>query len=371
MGTQPFRVKQTSITTGVGTLTVIAPPSGLRSLNTHYGAGPVMVPYLIQGPSGQNPTYFEQGFGSFSNASSQLTRPAANVVLGSAGAGANVNLPSGTHDVFVWLPPWWAPVVTVTGTQNLALGSVGSLHEFTGASAADLDLPALANVPDGFSIPFRHAGTAIWSFDPNASETIEGSATSLAIYPGESGMLYRASATNWRVAFHNRGPLLLGTFTAAAAATLDIVAPFAYGFRNLLILLESVQPATDGVTLLARVSTDGGSSYLTTNTYTTYYVAGGSGASNVSGVASAAQTAFSLAVSLSNAANRKLSARCWLNLEASNFKMNAQCELIDSAGNTALFNGAHTNVATVNAMRFLMGSGNITATARVFAMREV
>lgn len=89
------RVKETTTTTGTGSITLLGAVSQFQSFNTAFGAiSPILVAYAIVGQSG---TDWEIGRGTFT-ASSTLSR---DNVVNSSNAGALVNLAAGTKDVFV------------------------------------------------------------------------------------------------------------------------------------------------------------------------------------------------------------------------------------------------------------------------------
>jgi len=172
------RVKQTSTTTGPGTITLIAPTSEFQSYNTVYGAGPVKVFYAIGGSS-----YFEVGIGTFDNTGPSLSR---DTVIASSAGGSAVSLPAATHDVFVWEPALF-PVDVRTGSPALVLADLFGLILYTGVGGT-LALPALATVPAGVLFPVINLGTGALTIDPNASETING-ATTLVLLPGEAALV--------------------------------------------------------------------------------------------------------------------------------------------------------------------------------------
>lgn len=184
---QPVRVKQTSTTTGVGTLTLIAASSQFQSFNAVFGAGPVKAFYAISGAS-----YFEVGIGTFTNSGGTLSR---DTVLASSNGGSLVSLPVATHDVFAWSAASW-PSQVVTGASTLALADLFGAIIYTGA-AATVGLPAIANIPAGVAFPVMNIGTGLLTLDPNASETFAGGATTLTLQPGESAWVFLREGSEW------------------------------------------------------------------------------------------------------------------------------------------------------------------------------
>jgi hypothetical protein len=87
------RCKETTATTGTGTLTLAGAVSQFQGFQTAFGAGPLVVQYAIVG---QGSTEWETGEGTFTSPST-LTR---DLVRSSSNANALVNFSAGTKDVF-------------------------------------------------------------------------------------------------------------------------------------------------------------------------------------------------------------------------------------------------------------------------------
>lgn len=212
---QPARVKQTSTTTGAGTLTLIAAASNFQGFNAMFGAGPVKVMYAIAGTS-----YYEVGVGTWTTAGpNTLSR---DTILASSAGGAAVSLPAGTHDVFAWAPSMW-PVDARTGSPALTLADLFGLILYTGTGGT-LSLPALATLPGGIAFPVINLGSGALLVDPNSTETING-VTTLALGVGQGGWIFnRDTATaQWTALLGvTANPAALDvaqTFTAAQAIT--------------------------------------------------------------------------------------------------------------------------------------------------------
>jgi hypothetical protein len=89
------RVKDTTITTGTGSITLSGvPPAGFQSFATGLGAASVVVSYCIADQLGSN---WEVGKGTF-NGTTTVTR---DLVRSSSNANALVNFEAGIKDVFV------------------------------------------------------------------------------------------------------------------------------------------------------------------------------------------------------------------------------------------------------------------------------
>lgn len=88
------RVKETSATTGTGTLTLAGAASGFQSFAA-IGNGNQTYYAIVMGAN------WEVGIGTYTAAGTLLSR---DTVLASSNAGAAVNFAAGTKDVFVTLP---------------------------------------------------------------------------------------------------------------------------------------------------------------------------------------------------------------------------------------------------------------------------
>lgn len=206
-----YRAKQSTDTSGTGTLALNAAASNARGFSAAYGASSRRIIYAISWSTG-----FEIGLGDFDGGSpGNLTRA---TVLASSNSGALVTLPAGTKDVFAVFDPAAREVVSITATATLALADMGNAVVFTGSSAATLNLPAVATAPLGAGWLVMNAGTAALTIDPSAAEAINGAAT-LTLQAGQSAMVVRV-ASAWQAAILGgtaTGLALLAASSATAA----------------------------------------------------------------------------------------------------------------------------------------------------------
>ena len=113
------RVKETTTTTGTGTVTLLGASTGYQSFSAIGNANTTY--YTIAGQSGSE---WEVGIGTYTSSGTTLAR---NTVLASSNAGSLVNFSAGTKDVFVTQP---AETTTVSsnnpGTSGYVLTSNGT-----------------------------------------------------------------------------------------------------------------------------------------------------------------------------------------------------------------------------------------------------
>lgn len=220
------RVKETTTTTGTGTITLAGAVSGYQSFSVIGNANTTY--YTIVDPAANA---WEVGLGTYTAAGTTLSR---DTVLESSNSGSLVNFGAGTKDVFVTYPAERAVVSGTTAylslpapsTNGNVLTSNGT--EWTSATPAStstltitnltgaytvlttdagkvfnctsgtftVSLTAAATLGSGFNCWIWNTGTGVITIDPNAAETIDGVAT-LTLQAGE-GMQVVCTGTNWQ-----------------------------------------------------------------------------------------------------------------------------------------------------------------------------
>lgn len=146
------------------------------------------------------------------------------------------------------------------------------------------------------------------------------------------------------------GAVYITEATASSSATLDFTDLTAY--THYLFVFDKIKPATDAVSLYFRVSTNNGSSYLATGVYSSGSLTGQTQVTLTQG-----GTISSSADGLTGTVwlfSPYVSAATWV---ISQFTGRSTSSVTpDSAGG-----GKHETAAQVNAVRFLMSSGNIAS----------
>lgn len=97
------RVKETTTTTGTGTITLAGAVSGFQSFSAIGNGNQTF--YTISEQSG---TAWEVGIGTYTSSGTTLSR---DTILASSNSGSAVNFGAGTKDVFVTYPAGRAVVV--------------------------------------------------------------------------------------------------------------------------------------------------------------------------------------------------------------------------------------------------------------------
>lgn len=156
------RVKETTTTTGTGTVNLAGAATGYRTFVSGVGSTNTCY-YCIAGGS-----EWEVGLGTVTSGSPDtLSR---TTVLASSNAGALVTFSAGTKDVFLTMPASKIELdtVTVTGTTQTIVASTAYIAN--NASLVTFTLPSSASVGDTFEVIGLGAGG--WKIAQNASQQI-------------------------------------------------------------------------------------------------------------------------------------------------------------------------------------------------------
>ena len=158
------------------------------------------------------------------------------------------------------------------------------------------------------------------------------------------------------------GLTLVETKTASASSALSFTSCFTSTYKNYLVVVEDLLPATNTVNLLLTLSTDGGSTYLSSGYLGGYWVwsAGGGAAGSVG------TTSATLAINQSNnSTNRRVSGTIEFKnpLQTTNYKaIDARISGYDGGSHyTYLSTATNSTTSAVNAFRLQFSSGNIAS----------
>lgn len=140
------RVKETTTTTGTGTVTLLGASTGFQSFSAIGNANTTY--YCIAGQTGSE---WEVGIGTYTSSGTTLSR---DTVLASSNSGSAVNFSAGTKDVFVTYPAGYAAFAngngavfenytTITGTYTMTSGKNGfSVGPITVSSGSSFTVPS-------------------------------------------------------------------------------------------------------------------------------------------------------------------------------------------------------------------------------------
>jgi hypothetical protein len=264
------------------------------------------------GTVGQYLTTNGAGVLSFANAAQNITRSArtSNTILGAGDKSAIIDVTSGTF------------------TQTLT---------------------AAATLGNGWYCYFKNSGTGTITLDPDGAETIAGAATKI-VFPGEE-LLIQCDGTGFNVWTGDKrfGSFLLSTQTASNSATVDFTG-ISSAYDEYEVHVLNAVPANDGTGLQLRTSANAGSSY-------------DSGATDYKNtVTDAAEIALCQALgSDTNEQGYSGVVRIYRPSESTFTVVSAEGVGINQSGVAVMnsFGGYRASAAAVDAVRFLMSSGNI------------
>lgn len=368
----PVRVKQTSTTTGTGTLNLIAPPAYLLPFSSRYASG-AKVAYLMT----DNASNYEYGMGTLTTGSPDtLSR---DTIIASSNANAAVNWPAGTRDLFVYSPTSFSQI-GFTANTTFSEADWGNVYEFTGSGAVVGTLPVANNLPRGWFFVIKNLAAAAGASAANntlaltcqGADTVDGVA-SLQLGLGETAFIYKSASGKLRTVCRDGLPLLQSVTVAAASSLVITNLDAAYDIIE--IELANLQVSTSGTGFLLRISQDNGATFKAGATDYGYFIMGGN--SNSAGVATANSTGDT-GIFLATSFGTTASTPSFLRIKA--HKLGASVAhafefdvtYYDNSGQVHRNSGSgkyNTDANVINALALLPGTGTFSATARVYGRR--
>lgn len=277
---------------------------------------------------------------------------------------------------------------TTTGTYPTGVAAVdgGIVEHWRQASGAAMQMLYHATTDRIFHRRMAASAWGTWRENITANQ---GATEGDILYRGASAWTRLAKGTAGQVLRQNTGltapewassggRVLLATKTASASATLDFTEFNNAAYKWYEFELENVKPATDGVYLRARVSTDGGATYDSGASNYQYmgYACGSGGLQNHQSTgAIAIELTYVSAVLIGNAA-AELGVTGIVkvynaSLSAGYTRLFASLEYDDTATNVVNMglSGSRRAAQDADAIRFLMSSGNIASgTIRMYGV---
>jgi len=201
------RVKETTTTTGAGTLTLAGAATGFISFSAVGNGNQTYYTIATNGGS-----EWEVGIGTYTSAGTTLSR---DVILASSNAGSVVTLSAGTKDVFVTFPasrlqPRVVAVADATSiTPNINTSDIVSQTNTQAAGTLTINAPT-GSLNNGQKFIIRLQATNAQTFSWNA---IYGGSTDLALPTTSSsgakydylGFVYNTTANKWQILAKNFG----------------------------------------------------------------------------------------------------------------------------------------------------------------------
>jgi hypothetical protein len=201
------RVKETTTTTGAGTLTLAGAATGFISFSAVGNGNQTYYTIATNGGS-----EWEVGIGTYTSAGTTLSR---DVILASSNAGSVVTLSAGTKDVFVTFPasrlqPRVVAVADATSiTPNINTSDIVSQTNTQAAGTLTINAPT-GSLNNGQKFIIRLQATSAQTFSWNA---IYGGSTDLPLPTTSSsgskydylGFVYNTTANKWQILAKNFG----------------------------------------------------------------------------------------------------------------------------------------------------------------------
>ncbi|HYE78136.1 MAG TPA: hypothetical protein VEI97_09125 [bacterium] len=253
--------------------------------------------------------------------------------------------------------------MSVLARNNALAGSVGEVNAATNDRF-------LARVSDAFVFSQLTIGmvpdTLITEAKLNFTDNTTANASSLkhGLLPklsGSSSDVFRGDGTFG--AAPGSAFVFLSSATASSSASVDFT--LTAGYASYLVEFDHVAPATDNVEFQLRTSTDGGSTFDASAGHYRWVNLFGTDSGSSGVQSSASDTEIRLGNGVGNAANRNTSG--WLLLHnpsaAKYCTLNGQTCGLDNTGNFVhrTVSGQRLSAADVDAIRFVMSSGNIAS----------
>jgi hypothetical protein len=257
-------------------------------------------------------------------------------------------------------------VITVTGTNHAvdteAAAATDNLDTINGGLSQQILILKSAN--DARDIVITSG----------VGNIINPEGLSIVLKDTDDNVVLKYDGSNWIVISYSNqssSPKLLLSQTASASTQLDFIdlATTYSGYKTYEFRLINILPATNSVILKARFSTDNGSTFLSTN-----YVGGAVGGSPVDGPTGHTSATDGISITgqlggweISNAANNSVDGVVTLQQpsNASSYKSIRKYITYDNVSGNYTYmvgNGRYEGATTaVNAIRFLMTSGNIAS----------
>lgn len=252
---------------------------------------------------------------------------------------------------------------TVTSVAALTLGTTGTDLSSTVANSTTTPVITL-NVPTASATNRGALSSTDWSAFNNKQDALGFTPEDVSNKQTD----LTASATKYpTVNAVNTGlancPTLISSATASNSATIDFTLP--NGYNSFEIKCIGLIPVTDNVGFWVRVSTDGGSTFVSGASDYAYQRYFQNGSTSVPSLSAADSKIIFLGSAIGNGTGRYFNAvvRVWNNQSSSQHK-NITGEFntyrSDSVYSIGIINGVYQSNTAINAIRILLSSGNIS-----------
>lgn len=158
------RVKETTTTTGTGTLQLLGAVTGYQTFLDAFGNGNRCFYMATDG------TAWEYGLGTI-NSSSQLAR---TLIIDSSDSGGPITFAAGTKQVYCAMTPWNCVSNGTTTLTNGTTLSVSGLYVILFDYASPATITSFSNGIDGQEILLVNIGSSTVTIQANANQKLSG-----------------------------------------------------------------------------------------------------------------------------------------------------------------------------------------------------
>lgn len=240
------RVKETTSTTGTGTLDLEGAPTGFRSFSDEFSSGEEVYYLIVDDPS--NPTAYEYGVGTFTAATPDtLSR---DTVEGSSNSGNKVSL-TGTNTVIAtptakYLNSLFGVGADIASASSLNIGDRSVIFDVTGTTT----ITAITARLVGTRIILQFDGAL--TLTHHSTDLVLPGGANITTAAGDIAEFVEYATGDWRCITYQRAnvrpnricQMATGTYTGDGSTSLAITG---VGFRPKFLLIWDV--AADGGTI--------------------------------------------------------------------------------------------------------------------------
>lgn len=260
------------------------------------------------------------------------------------------------------------------GTVDVkALGSAGTTTTVLHGNAAGAPTFSAVSLTADVSgtLPVANGGTGLATLTANNVILGNGTSTPSFVAPGSSGNVLTSNGTTWQSsapAGGSPGLVLLGTnvVTAASVAAVDFTSLMSSTYDEYEVHFENVRSTSNNVSLKMRVSTNNGSSFVSSAYSWGGIYTSSAAPTSASAAGNASDSSFGLMIGGGNVASAATGCNGRMIVSNANSSTNFKAvrywnTYYTGPGDTYQESGGGTqnSAAVINALRFLFSSGDI------------
>jgi hypothetical protein len=247
-------------------------------------------------------------------------------------------------------------VVARDGSGNFAAGTITAA--LSGNATTATTATTATNVSG--TVAVANGGTGTTSLTANNVILGNGTSAVQVVAPGTTGNVLTSNGTTWQSSDVPRGWVFLSTLTASNSTSINFTSLISSTYENYVVIINSMNPQTGSTTLTARVSINNGSTWISTNyRYNSFDLTGNTpGYAGGGSVTSLSISDFAVVPTTAGLSGQVL----LFDLPAAGTIAKFLSQITYATRNSFTINsGSYQTAASINAVQFLMSSGNITS----------